>query len=95
MSREWQQTRIKEYVMPDAVYYQTIWAVRDLNRMEERLMEIEKDIQEGYTPGSLVSDVSREYIAKRPTEKRAMEKMILENRIQAIMYYVAKNLSMI
>ena len=39
--REWQQTRQREYVMPDAVYYQSIWAVRDLKRMEHRLDELE------------------------------------------------------
>ncbi|MDD5922225.1 MAG: hypothetical protein PUC44_03470 [Eubacteriales bacterium] len=37
MSREWQQTRFRELVMPDTVYYQSIWAVRDLVRMEKRL----------------------------------------------------------
>lgn len=35
--REWQQTRFKSICMPDAVYYQSIWAVRDLHRMEERV----------------------------------------------------------
>ena len=38
--REWQQTRDSAYVMPYAVYYQSIWAVRDLARMEEKLKEI-------------------------------------------------------
>lgn len=40
MPREWQQTKMKEYVMPEAVYYETLWAVRDLERMEIRLKEL-------------------------------------------------------
>ena len=55
MSREWQQTRFKEFVMPDAVYYQSIWAVRDLQRMENRLHEIEHDTTRVYN-GSMVSE---------------------------------------
>lgn len=42
MAREWQQRRQSEYVMPDEVYYQTLWAVRDLPRMEDKLMVMEE-----------------------------------------------------
>ena len=42
--REWQQTKFRDLVLPDAVYYQSIWAVRDLYRMEEQLMNMEQDI---------------------------------------------------
>ena len=45
LSREWQQTRFKKYVLPDAVYYQSLWAVRDLERMEERIKELSDDKQ--------------------------------------------------
>ena len=40
MSREWQQTKMQEYVMPYAVYYQSLWAVRDLERMEIKIREL-------------------------------------------------------
>lgn len=40
MTREWQQTKYKSYVMPKEVYYQAIWAIRDLDRMENRLEEL-------------------------------------------------------
>ena len=43
MAREWQQKRQREYVMPDEVYYQTLWAVRDLGRMEDQLVLMEAD----------------------------------------------------
>ena len=38
--REWQQTRYRDIVLPDAVFYETIWAVRDLERMEETELRI-------------------------------------------------------
>ncbi|XVG94950.1 hypothetical protein ACGCUQ_04125 [Eubacteriales bacterium KG127] len=41
MAREWQQRKQREYVMPDEVYYQTLWAVRDLGRMEGKLLVME------------------------------------------------------
>ncbi len=42
MSREWQQKRYRQFVLPEAVYFQCIWAVRDLRRMEKRIEELEK-----------------------------------------------------
>lgn len=43
MAREWQQKRQREYIMPDEVYYQTLWAVRDLGRMENQLLLMEEE----------------------------------------------------
>ena len=72
LSREWQQTRFKKYVLPDAVYYQSLWAVRDLERMEER-------------SGSLVKDGGADYPeGRRPTEKTAIERVMLEERVRGI-----------
>ena len=71
MSREWQQTRFKEFVMPDAVYYQSIWAVRDLRRMENRIREIDRDVSPSYD-GSLVSDRCRDL--RDPLRRRLWKK---------------------
>lgn len=84
MSREWQQTRFAEYVMPDAVYYQTIWAVCDLVRMESRLEELNEDRDLSVHSHSLVMDGGATTEISRPTEKYALEKVLLENRISAI-----------
>lgn len=81
MCREWQQTKYKEYVMPDAVYYQTLWAVRDLIRMEDRLKEIY--VVKKYN-ADRVCETSKDYGDVRPTEKVAMERLVLEERIRAI-----------
>ncbi|MEE0741185.1 MAG: hypothetical protein U0M21_02720 [Emergencia sp.] len=83
MSREWQQMKYQAYVLPHAVYYQCIWAVRDLERMENRLQELREE--EGSQCGtSIVSDSGGNFVLRRPTEERALEKAILEERIQGI-----------
>ena len=83
--REWQQTKFKNLVMPDAVYYQSLWAVRDLYRMKEKLTEIEFDIKTGAVPStSVVSDDRKEYSISKPTEYLAVQKSSLERRIEAI-----------
>lgn len=82
MSREWQQTRYKEYLMPDAVYYQSVWAVRDLERMESRLAELEQEEISGGK--SIVSDRISNFILYRPTEEKAVERAVLRERIRGI-----------
>ncbi|MBQ1472113.1 hypothetical protein [Eubacterium sp. AB3007] len=82
--REWQQTRQREYVMPDAVYYQSIWAVRDLKRMEHRLDELEAEPRDEVSRSFYVSDGKRPYQGDSTTERSAIEKVILESRVRAI-----------
>ncbi len=84
MAREWQQTRFPEFVLPDAVYYQSVWAVRDLYRMKNRIIELDEEISSGKCPPGVVSDVTKGYPFHKPTEKAAVEKMLLENRVDAI-----------
>ena len=84
MSREWQQTKEKEYVLPDTVYYQSLWAVRDLYRMEERLEEINGEKGDRNKSGSVVRECSSRGSLWQPTEDNAMEKLILEERIAGI-----------
>ncbi len=84
MAREWQQTKQREYVMPDTVYYQSLWAVRDLYRMEERLEELQKQESRAKKSSSLVHEPDVIGTLWQPTEDNAMEKVILEERIAAI-----------
>ena len=80
MSREWQQTRMSEYVMPNAVYYQSIWAVRDLERMEQRLKQLNRaTLQEGGT----LMEYETGYKESK-VERRAMEAAILSERVEGI-----------
>ena len=78
VSREWQQTKMRHYVLPDAVYYQSIWAVRDLHRMESRLLELENQND------SFVCDGGSESIGYRGSLVHPREKDILERRIGEI-----------
>ncbi len=83
--REWQQTKFKDLVMPDTVYYQSIWAVRDLYRMEEELEILKQDISSGdVNTTSVVNDVKGDYDKAKPTEEMVMQKSALERRIKAI-----------
>ncbi|MBQ1406853.1 MAG: hypothetical protein IIY88_01840 [Eubacterium sp.] len=85
MTREWQQTRNKDIVMPDAVYYQTLWAVRDLRRMEGRLAILRQEIESGpVRAAGVVSEGKGNYAEKRPTEDMVIEKTMLEARVKAI-----------
>ncbi len=83
--REWQQTRFKDLVMPDAVFYQSIWAVRDLYRMEEELEILKQEISNGdMHTTSVVSDVKDGYELRNPTEDKVLRKVALERRVKAI-----------
>lgn len=84
MSREYQQTRCKAFVMPDAVYYQSIWAVRDLSRMEAKLSALKRNRDVYAGGGGVARDGQVNYDDIRPTERYAVESAILENRIEAI-----------
>ena len=67
--------------MPDAVYYQSIWAVRDLDRMEKRVRELKGNFS---YETAVVSDVKNAYNISKPTEKDAVELVVLEERVDAI-----------
>ena len=83
MSREWQQTKMTDYLMPEAVYYQSIWAVRDYQRMKARL-EIMQKSPDKQSRGSVVLESMEAYGAYRPVEDRAMEIAVLKERVEGI-----------
>lgn len=83
MGREWQQTLLREYLLPDTVYYQSIWAVRDLNRMEARLEQLQ---QEEVQPcgSSIVRDSTDGPAGRYSADARMAEMAVLNMRISAI-----------
>ncbi len=90
MAREWQQTRFKEYVLPDAVYYQSLWAVRDLGRMEERIRELSESRDSMEKSGSILREnVLSHGIRRSPTENAAVERAALEERVRGIQDAIA------
>lgn len=82
MAREWQQTKMTDYIMPDTVYYQTLWAVRDLSRMEKRLKELKKG-QGSPGSASVIKERKSSYGSSR-VEDMALEQAVLEERIEGI-----------
>ena len=42
--KEYQQKRMKSYRLPEAVYRQALWAVRDLPRLKENLETLEQSV---------------------------------------------------
>lgn len=83
MSKEWQQTKYKNLVLPKEVYYQSVWAVRDLQRMEERLEELER-ADDLASSKSVISDTSNHFVLRRITEEHALERSVLKERIAGI-----------
>lgn len=48
--KDYQQKRMKSYVLPEAVYRQALWAVKDLARLKARLEVLEEEIDQVCTP---------------------------------------------
>lgn len=84
MTREWQQTRFKEFVMPDAVYYQTLWAVRDLERLEGKYAQLKNEVMKVNHNDEEPLNKSIDYSNIKPTEQKAMELIVLDERIRSI-----------
>ncbi len=66
MSREWQQKRYKQFILPDTVYYQCVWAVRDLRRMEQRIEELEQKEPADHYGALCISDQRMIYGGDEP-----------------------------
>ena len=49
--KEYQQKRMKEFVMPETVYRQALWVAKDLPRMKKRIEEMTEKINAIYTDG--------------------------------------------
>ncbi len=47
--KDYQQKRMKDYVLPQPVYRQALWAVKDLSRLRNRLIQLRQD---AYMAGS-------------------------------------------
>ena len=41
---EYQQKKMKSFLLPETVYRQALWAVKDLPRMRQKLMELEQSL---------------------------------------------------
>lgn len=72
-----------DYLMPEAVYYQSIWAVRDYQRMKSQLEQMLSS-PEKTKSGSLVEERFSSYGTYRPVEDKALEIAVLKERVEGI-----------
>lgn len=81
--KEYQQKKAKEFVLPEAVYRQALWAAKDLLRLKSRLEELQEEIA-NQGGGSIVKE--GKIIGKHTdmAAEKAVEAANLSMRINAI-----------
>ena len=79
---EYQQKRIKSCLLPETVYRQALWAVKDLPRMRQRLLELEESLD--CICGSSVSVSRSSNVYADRTAVKAGQMANLALRIQRI-----------
>lgn len=81
--KEYQQKRMKSYTLPEAVYRQALWAVKDLPRMKEKMRKLELQAENG---ARIVIDMSasKKGFASDRTGEQAVDLALLSARIGAI-----------
>lgn len=82
---DYQQKKLKNHVLPQPVYRQALWAVRDLERLQTRLSELKEDayVLRGYDI-SIPSAGFGTGIVCDATASRAIKIVVLTRRVEAI-----------
>lgn len=80
--KDYQQKRMKEFVLPEAVYRQALWAAKDLLRMKNRIKELQGKIDAVSSQIVRESRISGAYSDR--TGNMATEMASLSARIKAI-----------
>ena len=83
MIREYQARRMKDYVLPEAVYRQALWATKDLNRLKDELNKTMEDV-DAVSSHSLINESMGQGLYSDITAKKAERLVILSSRIDSI-----------
>ena len=83
MYREYQLKRMKNYVLPETVYRQALWAVKDLNRLKEELNKAVENVDNIHSPNFFNESIGSGYYSDI-TAKKADKLIALTNRIESI-----------
>ncbi len=83
MTREYQVKRMKDYVLPEAVYRQALWAVKDFNRLKEELNRAVENIDNIHSPNFFNESIGSGLYSDI-TAKKADKLITLTNRIDSI-----------
>ena len=84
-STEYQPKKMKEYVLPETVYKQAVWAAKDFSRMKKQLMEMQYSIENIPSAGAdfLMPAVSGGRVSD-VTGRKATEMVRISQRIESI-----------
>ena len=84
MAKIWQQKKMKDYLLPEAVFHQAIWIIKDYERLVKELKHFKDDV--GKTQQNLINNTCKKtgnnefsYV-----EKMAIKIVDLEKRIKKI-----------
>lgn len=81
--KDYQQKRPKEFLLPETVYRQALWAAKDLNRLKSRQMDLIENTENlGSTDYS--AEISKQKNHSDITGKKAGELANLAMRIESI-----------
>lgn len=83
MYREYQLKKMKNYVLPETVYRQALWAVKDLNRLKEELNKAVENVDNIHSPNFFNESIGSGYYSDI-TAKKADKLIALTNRIESI-----------
>ncbi len=83
MYREYQVKRMKNYVLPETVYRQALWAIKDLNRLRDELNKAVESIDNLHSP-SFFNESIGVGVYSDTTAKKADKLIGLTNRIDSI-----------
>ncbi len=81
--RDYQCKKMKEYLMPEAVYRQALWAARDIRRLTDKLSEVQDRLGETVPSGSGYPSAGKIF-GNDPTYDQAKEILNLSFRIESI-----------
>lgn len=83
MYREYQLKKMKNYVLPETVYRQALWAVKDLNRLREELNKAIENVDNIHSPNFFNESIGTGFYSDI-TAKKADKLITLTNRIESI-----------
>ena len=83
MYREYQLKKMKNYVLPETVYRQALWAVKDLNRVREELNKAIEKVENIHSPNFFNESIGTGFYSDI-TAKKADKLITLTNRIESI-----------
>lgn len=83
MYREYQVKKMKDYVLPETVYRQALWAVKDMKRLKEELNNTIENLDNIHSP-SFVNESTGKGFYNDVTAKKADKLISITNRIDSI-----------